>query len=75
MEIERGDAVGVRTAFGTMLERVALRGVEKGHDFPVVWVATREEWEAANAEGREPEGLPWPAEDVVAGDRPVIPAQ
>ena len=65
MEIERGEAVAVRTAFGTQLERVATTGVEKGHDFPVVWVATREDWDAAVAEGREPDALPWPAEDVL----------
>lgn len=48
----------VRTAFGTTLERVALTGVEEGHDFPVVWVTTNEDWAAARAEGREPEALP-----------------
>lgn len=35
-----------------------------GRDFAVVWICRPEEWEAAQAEGREPEGVPWPAEDV-----------
>jgi hypothetical protein len=35
-----------------------------GRDFPVVWVCTEAEWQRANSEGREPQGIPWPAEDV-----------
>jgi hypothetical protein len=35
-----------------------------GEDFAVVWVCRPEEWEQAQAEGREPEGVPWPIEDV-----------
>lgn len=71
MEVKRGVAVTVRTAFGTVLERVALSGIETGRDFPVVWVCMRDEWQAAMAEGSEPEGLPWPAEDVAVVDRTV----
>jgi hypothetical protein len=71
MEIKRGDAVTVRTAFGDLLERVALTGVEMGRDFPVVWVCSRDEWEARIDEGTELEGLPWPAEDVHLADHPV----
>jgi hypothetical protein len=71
MDIKRGDAVSVRTAFGDLLERVALTGVEMGRDFPVVWVCSRDEWEAGGEEGTELEGLPWPAEDVHLADHPV----
>lgn len=71
MEIKRGDVVTVRTAFGDLLERVALTGVEMGRDFPVVWVCPRDEWEAGDAESHQPEGLPWPADDVHLVDRPV----
>jgi hypothetical protein len=71
MEIKRGDAVTVRTAFGDLLERVALTGVEMGRDFPVVWVCSRDEWEAGTTETDKPEGLPWPADDVRLVDRPV----
>lgn len=71
MEIRRGDTVTVRTAFGDLLERVALTGVEMGRDFPVVWVCSLEEWTAASNESDLPEGLPWPADDVQLVDRPV----
>lgn len=71
MEIKRGDAVTVRTAFGDLLERVALTGVEMGRDFPVVWVCSRGEWEARNEADQDVEGLPWPADDVHLADHPV----
>ena len=51
-------------ARGELGQRVALTGVIAGHDFPVVWVCPAEEWDTAQREGREPEGVPWPAEDV-----------
>lgn len=68
MEVKRGDAVTVRTAFGDRLDRVALSTVEMGRDFPVVWVCTRAEWETRDAAGHGPEGLPWPADDVRLAD-------
>jgi hypothetical protein len=61
---ERGAKVTVRNAAGNELPKRALSGVERGGDFPVVWVCREQEWEAAASEGREPDGLPWPAEDV-----------
>jgi hypothetical protein len=70
MEIRRGIAVEVVNAFGQRQARVALTGVIAGRDFPVVWVCRREEWEAAYREHREPEGMPYPAEDV----RVAVPA-
>ena len=70
MDIKRGDAVTVRTAFGDLLERVALTGVEMGRDFPVVWVCSRDDWEAGKT-GDQPEGLPWPADDVRFANHPV----
>lgn len=70
MVIERGIRLVVRDAAGAELERVALSGAKRGEDFPVVWVCRPEEWESAHAEGREPEGVPWPREDVeLAEDR------
>jgi hypothetical protein len=62
--IEPGSRVLARSAFDELLERRAVTGVRPGHDFPVVWVCSEDEWQAAGAEGREPDGLPWPAEDV-----------
>ena len=69
--IEPGSRVLARSAFDELLERRAVTGVQPGHDFPVVWVCSEEEWQAAHDEGREPEGLPWPAEDVQLVEAPV----
>lgn len=54
----------VRDAAGRTLTRRATSRVEPGHTFPVVWACREEEWEAAHLEGREPESVPWPADDV-----------
>jgi hypothetical protein len=64
MSITPGDHVIALNARGERSERIALTGVVQGHDFPVVWICRPEEWVASQAEGREPEGVPWPAEDV-----------
>jgi hypothetical protein len=63
---QAGDQVEVVDAEGERLRRRALGGVIDGADFPVVWVCREEEWVAAKHEGREPEGVPWPAGDVSA---------
>jgi hypothetical protein len=68
--IEPGSRVVARSAFDVLLERRAVTGVQPGHNFPVVWVCPEEEWQGAQAEGREPEGLPWPAEDVQLAEEP-----
>jgi hypothetical protein len=62
--ITRGDLVMATDAEGVQLPKRALGGVIAGVNFPVVWVCREEEWEAAHREGREPEGVPWPADDV-----------
>jgi hypothetical protein len=68
--VNPGDLVSVKTVFGDELERVAVTGVVMGGDFPVVWVCPPEEWKAAQAHGRQPHALPWPADDVrVEADR------
>jgi hypothetical protein len=64
MTYEPGTKVFIQTADGQLLPRRAISDVERGEDFPVVWVSREEEWEAAQAEGREPDAVPWPAEDV-----------
>jgi len=64
--ISYGDLVIAVDAEGVRLLKRALGGVIQGVDFPVVWVCREEEWEAAQREGRQPEGVPWPAEDVQA---------
>jgi hypothetical protein len=51
-------------ADGRDRELRALSGVVAGGDFAVVWACSEREWNAAQGECREPEGIPWPAEDV-----------
>ena len=62
--IERGDWLTGEAADGVPRELRALGGAIAGGDFAVVWACSPAEWDAATAEGREPEGIPWPAEDV-----------
>jgi hypothetical protein len=62
--IAHGDLVIATDAEGVPLPKRALGGVIDGVDFPVVWVCREEEWQAAHREGREPDGVPWPADDV-----------
>ena len=64
MAIQRGARVRVQTADGQQITRRALGGVVRGHDFNIVLVCDEKEWKEALAESREPEGVPWPAEDV-----------
>jgi hypothetical protein len=63
-EILAGTKVVVTDARGRDLQKRAITPVVQGDNFPVVWVCREAEWTAAKAEGRDPEGLPWPAEDV-----------
>jgi hypothetical protein len=64
MDIKPGERVLALNARGERGERVALSGPVMGRDFLVIWICRPEEWVAAHAEGRKPEGVPWPAEDV-----------
>lgn len=59
-----GQPIEVRDAFGEALHRIATGPVDPGYDFAVVWACREEEWEAAQAEDREPDATPWPIEDV-----------
>jgi hypothetical protein len=69
------DQVEAVDAEGERLPRYALSGVVEGAGFPVVWVCGEEEWEKARAEGREPDGVPWPAEDVSPREPPRTDSQ
>lgn len=59
-----GSRVEIRNGRGQTLTRRALTGVMMGEDFPVVWACREDEWDVALRDGRPPEGVPWPAEDV-----------
>jgi hypothetical protein len=63
-EIEHGAKVLASAADGTTRELRALGGAIAGGDFAVIWACSEREWQAADAEGREPVGIPWPADDV-----------
>jgi hypothetical protein len=63
-EIAAGMLVFVRDVSGKALESRALSAIVPGRDFPVVWACREDEWLTAHAEDRQPEGVPWPAEDV-----------
>ena len=69
IKTETGQLIEVRDAFGNWLRRIALGPVDPGDEFAVVWACREEEWEAAQAEGREPESVPWPIESVRVLDK------
>lgn len=62
--INKGDRVVTVDAFGATRVKVAATGEVDGSDFRVVWVCQEGEWAAAEREGRDPDAIPWPAEDV-----------
>ena len=64
MEIEPGMVLTVTTAGGGTARMRAIAPPQQGDDFPVVWVCTDEEYERAEAEGAEAEGVPWPLSAV-----------
>ena len=63
-EVVNGSAVITRNARGELNSQVATTSVTPGMDFMVVWVSRTEEFHAAIHEKREPDAVPWPAEDV-----------
>jgi hypothetical protein len=62
--LKAGDLVEVVDADGERRRKRALGPVTQGGSFLVVWACREQEWQAAQIEGREPVGIPWPAEDV-----------
>lgn len=61
-----GTPVRVQDAYGRWHNRVVAPEVASGVSFPVAWLSTPEEWEAAWREGRPPVAVPWPADTVEA---------
>ncbi len=64
MNITRGDHVQATTASGETITMRALGSPEPGYTFEVLWVATEDEWDRAEAAGTEPDGLPWPTDAI-----------
>jgi hypothetical protein len=69
-QFSKGDKVQVRTEDGSWRGGLrAISGIEEvegqtGAAEKVVWVSWEDEWQAAQAEAREPLGVPWPYEQV-----------
>lgn len=60
MSIERGAHLEALTAGGTKIVLRALGPARKGRDFPVVPVATEEDFERGERDGGEVEEFLWP---------------
>lgn len=65
--IRSGEHVAARTATNDWITFRAVTGIEKGTDFPVVWVCSEADWEEAR-KGNHRVSIPWPADEVVAVD-------
>jgi hypothetical protein len=63
MAITSGMVLKVTTAGGAQILMRALSGPEKGRDFPIVWVCTEEDFEAAS-NGDESVKIPWPLDAI-----------
>lgn len=64
-DVRKGDRVLARNAYGEEVPMVAVSGLERGRDFPIVWVCLPEDFERDGFE-RTDRWRPWPAEDVKA---------
>lgn len=54
----------VTTASGVQVQMRALGAPEKGRDFPIVWVCTEADYDAALS-GDESVRIPWPLDAIV----------
>ena len=72
-KITRGAPVLARDVTGRMLPKRALGEPVDGATFKVVWVCREEEWIEAERDGREPDAVPWPVEDVQLADSAAQP--
>lgn len=65
MPISKGDSVLARNAYGNDIPMVAMSGIERGHNFPIIWVCLPEDF-ARDGFERTEFWRPWPVEDVRA---------
>lgn len=68
MTPKRGSRVKARTATGDELLMIAVTGPVAGHDFPIVWICSAEEYERSTERGEEPEAMAWPLNAVTTLD-------
>lgn len=66
-QIVKGDRVLATTAHGDRVPMVAMSGLTRGRDFPIIWVCLPGDFERDGFE-RTDFWRPWPAEDVEAAD-------
>ena len=67
MAIKPGALLAATTASGAVVQMRAIGVPVRGHDFPVVWVCTEQEYETAKAAGvdhADMGGIPWPLDAV-----------
>ena len=63
MAITSGTHLNVTTASGDQMPMRALGAPTQGRDFPIVWVCTEADYEAALA-GDESVRIPWPLDAI-----------
>ncbi len=66
--IRPGDLLIATTATGADVPMRAVRSPEQGRDFPVVWLATEEEFRRSQEAGDDADAMPWPLDAVRATD-------
>lgn len=64
MQIAPGDQVLATTAYGTQTLMIAMSGLTRGRDFPIIWVVQPIDFERDGFDRTE-HWRPWPAESVV----------
>lgn len=68
MTPKRGSRVKALTATGDELLMVALSGPVAGHDIPIVWICSPEEYEESTGSGEEPDAMAWPLSGLTSLD-------
>jgi len=68
--IRAGDIVTATTASGGEVRMRALGAPSPGRDFPVVWVATEDEFRRTRSNEDEADGIPWPLAAITAVESP-----
>jgi len=64
MTIEPGMVLEAKTAGGEEIQVRALGRPIKGHDFPIVWVCTEDEFQRSQESDTEADGIPWPLDAI-----------
>lgn len=71
MELTKGQAIKVRTAYGDRVPMRVVGGPELGHDFEIVWVCTDDDYNASHGNPSEEDLIPWPTSAIEDVPEPV----